>query len=238
MARSERYEMVEELGYTPVGELSPAARADFVRKTYAHLFAAIVSFVLLEYMFFSLGWARPMARAMLGTSWLLVLGGFILVGWFASRTAHIAETKLLQYLALALFTVAEAIIFVPLLVVADAYAPGVISSAAAVTLAGFTGLSAIAILTGKDFSFLRGFLFWGMLCALLLIIGGVIFGFKLGLYFSIAMVVLAGAAILYDTSNILHHYPEDRYVGAALELFASVALLFWYVIQIFLLSRD
>ena len=45
---------------------------------------------------------------------------------------------------------------------------------------------------------------------------------------------LGGAAILYDTSNVIHHYPEDRYVGAALQLFASVALLFWYVLQIFL----
>ncbi len=40
-----------------------------------------------------------------------------------------------------------------------------------------------------------------------------------------------------DTSRIIHNFPEDRHVAAALELFASVALMFWYVIQIFL-SRD
>jgi FtsH-binding integral membrane protein len=49
------------------------------------------------------------------------------------------------------------------------------------------------------------------------------------------MVALAGASILYDTSNILLHYPEDRYVGASLQLFASVALMFWYVLR--LMSR-
>ena len=43
--------------------------------------------------------------------------------------------------------------------------------------------------------------------------------------------------ILYDTSNVLHHYPEDRYVAGALQLFASVALMFWYVLRIFM-SRD
>ena len=48
----------------------------------------------------------------------------------------------------------------------------------------------------------------------------------------LAGLVLFGAAILYDTSNVLHHYPEDRYVGAAVQLFASVALLFWYVLQV------
>ena len=59
-----------------------------------------------------------------------------------------------------------------------------------------------------------------------------LFGFQLGTFFSVAMVGLAGAAILYDTSNVLHHYPEDRYVGAALALFASVALMFWYVLRL------
>jgi FtsH-binding integral membrane protein len=50
------------------------------------------------------------------------------------------------------------------------------------------------------------------------------------------MVALAGASILYDTSNVLHHYPEDRYVGAALQLFASVAMMLWYVLRL-LMSR-
>ena len=40
---------------------------------------------------------------------------------------------------------------------------------------------------------------------------------------------------LHDTSKVMNSYPEDRYVGAALELFAGVALLFWYVLR--LLSR-
>ena len=48
---------------------------------------------------------------------------------------------------------------------------------------------------------------------------------------------LAGARILYDTSNVLHHYRTDQHVAAALELFSSVALLFWYVMRIFLASR-
>ena len=76
-----------------------------------------------------------------------------------------------------------------------------------------------------------------MVLALLAIVGGVIFGFQLGTWFSVGMVGLAGAAILYDTSKILRSYPSDRHVSAALELFASVALMFWYVLQLFM-SRD
>jgi FtsH-binding integral membrane protein len=52
------------------------------------------------------------------------------------------------------------------------------------------------------------------------------------------MIGFAGAAVLYDTSNILHHYPEDRHVAAALGLFSSIALMFWYVLQLFISSRD
>jgi hypothetical protein len=81
-------------------------------------------------------------------------------------------------------------------------------------------------------------LLWGGIGAMALIVAGIVFGFQLGTFFSVAMVVFAGAAILYDTSNVLHHFPEDRYVGAALELFASVALLFWYILRIFMSSRD
>jgi FtsH-binding integral membrane protein len=46
------------------------------------------------------------------------------------------------------------------------------------------------------------------------------------------MVAFASAAILYDTSKIMRHYSTQHYVAASLELFASVALLFWYVLQV------
>jgi FtsH-binding integral membrane protein len=172
---------------------------------------------------------------MLGGSWLIVLGAYTLVGWLASRAAHRAEGLPVQYAALAGFVVAESILFVPLLYVANYYAPGVIQSAAVVTLLGFAGLTAVGFMTRRDFSFLGAGLRWAGMLALVLIVASVLFGFQLGTFFSVAMVGLAGASILYDTSNVLHHYPEDRYVGASLELFASVALMFWYVLR--LMSR-
>jgi len=63
-----------------------------------------------------------------------------------------------------------------------------------------------------------------------------IFGFSLGVWFSGAMVILAGGYILYYTSNVMLHYRTDQYVAAALALFSSVALLFWYVLRIFMSS--
>jgi FtsH-binding integral membrane protein len=175
---------------------------------------------------------------MLGTSWLVVLGAFMIVGYLASWAAARATSPAAQYSALGAYVIAEAIIFVPLLVIANLQAPGTISSAAIVTLLGFAGLTAVAVATGKDFSFLRGVLMWGGIAAVLLIVGSVIFGFQLGTIFSVAMVAFAGAAILYETSKVLRSYPEDRYVAASLQLFAAVALMFWYVLRLFLASRD
>ncbi len=214
------------------------ARGRFIARTYNHLFAAIVAFAAIEFALFQTGIAYVIAQSMVGVSWFLVLGAFMVGSWFASRVAHTAKSLAAQYAALAGFVCLEALIFVPLLVYANAVAPGAISSAGVVTILGFGALTGIALVTRKDFSFLRGVLMWGGIGALLLIGAGLLFGFELGVFFSVAMVVFAGAAILYDTSNVVHHFPEDRYVGAALQLFSSVALMFWYVLRIFLASRD
>lgn len=213
-------------------------RARFITRTYNHLFGAIVAFALIEIALFKLGIAETIARAMMGVSWLLVLGAFMVVGWIASHAANTARSLAAQYAGLAAFVVMQALIFVPLLYMAESTAPGVISSAALVTFVGFAGLTGIAFYTRKDFSFLRGILMWGGIGALCLIAASILFGFQMGVFFSVAMVVFAGAAILYDTSNVIHHFPEDRYVGAALQLFSSAALMFWYIIRLFLASRD
>jgi FtsH-binding integral membrane protein len=221
----------------PVARLGVDARAGFLVKTYLHLYAAIVAFTLIEAFLFATGLARVIAVAMLGTSWLLVLGGFVIVSWIASHVAHRTESLFAQYMALSLYVVAEAIVFVPMLFVAEYYAPGAIGSAALLTLVGFGLLTAMVFWTRQDLSFLGGMLRWAFGVALMLIVAATVFGFSLGSLFSVAMVGLAGAAILHDTSKVLHHYPEDRYVGASMELFASVALMFWYVLRLFLSAR-
>jgi uncharacterized protein len=216
---------------------SASTRAAFIMRTYNHVFGAILGFVGLQLLFFQTGMAESMAQAMLGVSWLWVLGAFMVVGWLATHTAARAVSLPAQYAALALFVTAQAVIFVPMLYVANYYAPGAITSAAWVTLVGFSGLTAVAWFSRRDFSFLGALLKWGFVGALMAIVFGAIFGFELGTWFSVGMVVLAGAAVLYDTSNILRTYPEDRYVAAALALFSSIAVMFWYVLRLFMSRR-
>jgi uncharacterized protein len=214
------------------------SRAQFITRTYTHVVGGILGFILVELGLFESGLAEQVARFMLGFNWFLILGAFMLVGWLATRTAQTSSSIGMQYFAYGAYVVAEALIFVPLLYIADAKAPGAIDSATLITALGAGGLMFVAHRTRKDFSFLRAVLMWGGVVAILAMIGGAVFGFQLGTWFSVAMIGFAGAAVLYDTSNIINHYPEDRYVSAAMQLFASIALMFWYVLRLVMGNRN
>ena len=168
-------------------------------------------------------------------TWLLVLGVFMVITWLANSWADSGASKGMQYLGLGLYIIAEAIIFTPLLFVA-AYAsedPYVIEKAGIVTIGLFLGITATVFLTKSDFTWLGPILAIGGFAALGFIVASALFGFTLGNVFAFVMVAFAGTAILYQTSNVLHRFRTDQHVAAALALFASVALLFWYILRIF-----
>ncbi|MCM1981850.1 Bax inhibitor-1/YccA family protein [Lyngbya confervoides] len=225
-----------------VAKARPSERAQFIQKTYLHLAGAVGAFILVEIMLFQLGIAEGLLNFISAGGqwmWLGILGGFALLGWFSRSLAAKADDVNTQYAGLGLYVIAEALIFAPLLYIAAYFSdPTVLPTAAILTLLLFAGLTTVALTTRTDFTFLGGILKIGGFVALGLIICGTIFGFTLGLFFSVAMVIFASAAILYDTSKIIHHYSTHQHVAASLELFASVALLFWYVLRIVMaLSR-
>ena len=208
-------------------------RAAFLRRTYLHLVGAVLGFMLLEGLFLTTPAIYQPILSLVGGNWWIALIAFLIVSWVAQSWAHNSVSPGKQYAGLILFTFAEAVIFVPLLFMAKTFGPpNVIPTAGLITLMIFGGLTTIVFVTKSDFSFLRNVLWLGAIAALAIIIAGAIFNFTLGLFFSGAMVVLFSGFILYDTSNVLHHYRTDQHVGAALELFASVAMLFWYVLQL------
>jgi FtsH-binding integral membrane protein len=227
------------------------ARRTFIRKTYMHLAMAIYAFVALEWLLFAAGFDDWMMQFFAGGGMmpmLIMLGAFIGTSWIANYWAHSDTSVGLQYAGLSLYVLAEAIIFVPLLMIAQGYAlefgaignVSIITVAAITTLIMFGGLTAAVFLTRQDFSFLRTALWIGGAAAFALILVGMFAGLQLGVWFSVAMIGLACGWILYDTSNVLHHYRTEQHVAASLALFASVALLFWYVLRLLmaLSSRD
>lgn len=224
-----------------VSQLHDEARVVFYKKTYAHLAGAVLLFILVETLFFQIDAIVNFALSLTGGfSWLLLLGGFMLVTNYAEKMAMSSTNTNMHYAGLVLYVVAEAFIFIPLIfiaiMVAEEGAFDILNQAAILTLCLFTGLSAIVFLTKKDFSFLQSALTLGGFIAIGLIIAGTLFGFNLGLWFSVGMVVLASGSILYQTSNMIHKYQENQYVAASLGLFASLMLLFWYILSI--LSND
>jgi len=222
----------------PVSSLSVESRSEFIWKCYAHVVGAILAFAGIEAYLFSSGIADRIAIPMLN-SWMMVMIAFIAVSWGATHMAHRLESITSQYAVFGIFVVAEALIFAPMLWMAMQMDPSgsMIESAGTVTLFGCGALIATVMITRKDFSFLRGVLVWGFFLVLGLIAASWIFGWNLGTWFSVGMIGFAGVAILYDTSNIMHHYPQDKYVAASMALFASIAMMFWYILRLFM-SRD
>ena len=215
------------------------ARTAFIRRTYGHVAGALVLFVALEALFLRMIPEAFIARMMSGYNWLIVLGAFMVVGWIADRWARSGASPAMQYLGLGLYVAAEAFLFMPLILLAAFHSsPQLLPSAAVVTLAVFAGLTVLVLGTRKDFSFLRAGLSVGGFIALGLILASLLFGFDLGTIFAAVMVTLASGYIIYYTSNVLHHYGTDQHVAASLALFAAVALLFWYILSLFLSSRD
>lgn len=224
----------------PISTLSDERRVVFYRKTYTYVALAVLLFIVTEYLFFQSPVIVNFAKSLTGGwSWLLMLGAFMFITNYAEGLALKSRDKNQHYLALGIYVVAEAFIFIPLLLIAFSMVDGVamLQQAAIMTTALFVGLSAVVILTKKDFSFLRSILAIGFFLAIGLMVAGLIFGFDLGLWFSVGMVALAAGSILYTTSNMVHKYDEEQYVAAALGLFASLMLLFWYILRIFM-SRD
>lgn len=216
-------------------------RALFIQRTYIHLAFALLALVGLEYVMLRVIDPEPIVRMLFGRGsmgLLVVVLAFMGVSYLAQTWARSNTSRAVQYMGLGLYVVAQAIILLPILFVADRYFPAkegqisIIWQAAIMTLCVFAGLTIAAFTTKKDFSFLGPIISIGSMLALGLIIASLLAGFSLGLFFSFAMVALLAACILWETSQLMYHYNTEQYVAAALGLFASVATLFFYILRI------
>jgi len=226
----------------PAAEAAALDRAAFIRRTYSLLAAAVLAFIAVEGFLFATGIATLIASVMFSggsIGWLVVLGLFMGISFLANRWATSETSVTTQYLGLGIFIIAEAIIFVPLIMMATLYSGDttVLLNAGIVTLGLFLGITMTVFITRTDFSFLGPILAIGGFAALGFIVASAIFGFTLGTVFAFIMVAFAGTAILYETSQVLHRFNTKQHVAASLTLFASMALLFWYILTIFS-SRD
>ncbi len=210
-------------------------RASFIRKTYVHLLGAVLAFCGIEAVLLNSPIAEPWTNLAFSTQlgWFAIILAFTGVSYLANSWALSTTNLGTQYLGLGLYVVAQSFITLPLLYIAKTqFGPEIITNAALLTGVIFVGLTAAVFISGVDFSFLRSALTIGLFAAIGVALCSWMFGFNLGILFVGAMLVLSAGYILYYTSNVMHHYRVDQYVAAALALFAAVALLFWYVLQL------
>ena len=222
----------------PAAEARTSERVAFIKRTYSLVALAFLAFVGILALLVQTGVGLPIAKALFASpvTLLVLLVLFIGTGYLARYLARSQSSVVVQLSGLALYVIVEAIIFLPMLLICTLAGPkyaDIPMQAGILTLIVVGGLTATVFISKKDFSFLGGILVtlsWVALGVIVLaIIAG---GFTLGIWFSAAMIALACGFILYDTSNVLHHYPTNAHVPAALELFASIAFLLFYVMRL------
>jgi FtsH-binding integral membrane protein len=158
---------------------------------------------------------------------LVMLGGVM----GAQAVRHVPGVNLF---ALFGFTTLTGIIISPVLWIIGQDNPASILQAGVLTVGIFGGLTAYVFISKRDFSFLRGMVVTGLIVVILagllnvLIVGSSALGFAV----AAATLLLFTGFVLYDTSNIIRHYPTNEYVAGALSLYLDVFNIFLALLRI------
>lgn len=113
-----------------------------------------------------------------------------------------------------------------------------VAMALGMTALVFFGLSAYAILSRKDFSFLSGFIMAGCIVLMCAVVASFFIQMSgLQLAISAGFVLFSSAVILYQTSAIIHG-GEDNYIMATITLFVSIYNLFLSLLQLLGIFSD
>lgn len=140
----------------------------------------------------------------------------------------------INILLLALFTSTSGLTLGPVLNSYVAQGMGdVIPMATGITALTFGGLSMYVHLSKKDFSFLSGFLFIGLIGLILVSLASFLFHFPVSttLYSAVGILIFSGY-ILVDTSNLLHRYRDEEYVAATIALYLDLINLFLFILRL------
>ncbi len=200
------------------------ARISFLGKTYGMLALCIAAGSLGAYMAAGLAFPHEHPWMML----FMMIGGIFLV----QAVRHIPG---INFAALLGFGGITGMAIAPLVTMVAARSDMLVAQAFMTTAAVFVGLSAYAFFSRKDFSFLKGFVWTGLIAVIVLGLSNYFFfeSGVLALTLSGISVLLFSAFILYDTSSILRDYPNEEYIAAALTLYLDVFLLFENLLVLF-----
>jgi FtsH-binding integral membrane protein len=216
------------------------ARLSFVRKVYALFFVGILVASGAVFLGLSDTAIGAFARTQTGSIVFYVLAIVSMIAAYFGR--HVKPLNfILLYLMCAFDGLSIANLFA---LIMTANLGHTLGQAFVMTAGVFGGLTAYVFISKKDFSFLGGFLWMGLI---ILLLASLVFMFMpesrgLGFVIAVGGVFLMSGFILYDTSNILRHYDESEYIDAAIQLFIDFFLMFIYILRVLVMvamsSRD
>lgn len=219
---------------TPVvAEASEETRFNFIRLTYVLFMAGILTAIVSGAICLNV---EPVLAIALGILRMPILAFGLIIGGSIAAQA-LARKEGINYLALFGFTGLMGFLFAPVIAM---YAPSVVGQAAFLTCAIFGSLTAYVFITRKNFSFMGGMLFIGMI-GMILAVAANMFFFKdtnISYWISWGILFLSSGFVLYQTSNLIHEYRENEYCAAALGLFISFFNIFMSLLNILGGNRD
>jgi uncharacterized protein len=224
-----------------ISDRTAKSRKPFLQKVYLFLGIGLFLFslasVFLQY--------TPIPKSILSwyvsSSWAYLISlGLLFAFSYVSEVLARSENTVLQKVGLVAYAGIEALFFAPLFLIAQSVSPLIIPISLGITLILFVLLSLVAVRYADTFRKWRMIFVYGGVITLAAVVLSIVFGFTLGIWFSYAMIVFIGGAILYETATVLKDYEDDQYIAAALMLLASIITLLWYVIRVVLsfFNRD
>ncbi len=218
-----------------VADATVEVRMAFIRKTYVLFMAGILCCLLAGVATLNV---FPLLSASLAVWRMPILAIVLMIGATLGAQA-VSRIEGLNYAALFGFTALMGWLFTPIVARYEGAQPGILANAAALTTITFGALTAYAFISKKDFSFLGGILFVGLVA---LVLGGLanFFFFHLSaLSYMMAWftLLLFSGYVLYDTSNIIRRYNTSDYCSAALSLFLDFFNMFMAILRILSGSR-
>jgi FtsH-binding integral membrane protein len=204
-------------------------RLAFIRKVYSLFLLSLLASTLVTAAVMT----TPAVANLAGRYWfvwmILYVGLSWCSGWIANQGAAVG------YALLAVLAGVTGLFFGPTIMFYAAHGGiGVVYQAFGLTVGIFGGLTAYVFITKKDFSFLGGLLWMGIFALIAFGVLGMFinFSFNVRHAMTLAGVLLFVGFILYDTSNILHHYREDQYVVAAVAIYLDFVILFMKLLRL------
>ncbi len=211
-------------GAIPVAQEGVESRLNFLKKVYSLFFASILFACGGAYMGMT-----TMAPTIANNYFLF----FILEIGLIFFAMAVRQKEGLNLLALFSFAMLSGMLPGPYMALLAQTQPGVIPQAFIMTVGIFGGLTMYVFTTKKDFNFMGGFLFVGLIAIILAGVVNIFFASS-AVHFAISAcgVLLFSGFILYDTSNIVLRYPSNEYVAGALSLYLDFLNLFIHLLSL------